>query len=180
MFFNFRLKSSKVGRYVVATEVIPVDAPIISERAFAFVPIHDKDAQHDFPLGCARCARTRMPQPGTIQCPKCQIVQYCSGQCRQLDERMHRFECAGHRMGLWNLGITHLAVRCFVAGVCSDDADELFLSYNKADVTLEQWFDEVEATYSGSRYAEVLRLAHNTQDVPVRVQFAMVIQKTCS
>lgn len=171
---DIRLKSTKAGRYIVATEQIPVDGAIIGERAFAFVPIHDKDAQHDFPMACARCACTRMPIPGTIQCPKCQIVQYCSGQCRQLDERTHRFECAGHRMGLWDLGIIHLAVRCFVAGICSEGTQELFQNYNEADENLEKCIAVDETNLSGSRYAEVLRLACNTQDVPVRVQFAMV------
>lgn len=149
-------------------------APIIGERAFTFVPIHGADAQHDLPMACARCARTRMPKPGTLQCPKCQIVQYCSGQCRQLDERIHRFECAGHRIGLWDLGIIHLAVRCFVAGICNDDSQELFQNYT-ANEDLETCFADVEADHSGSRYAEVLRLAHNTQDEAVRMQFAMVV-----
>lgn len=150
-----------------------MDAAIIGERAFAFVPIHDEDAQHDFPMACARCARTAMPKPDKIQCPKCQIVQYCSGQCRQLDERIHRLECAGHRMGLWDLGIIYLAVRCFVVGVCSDDAQELFQNYKEGE-DLQKCFSEVEDNHSGSRYAEVLRLAYNKQNVPVRVQFAMV------
>lgn len=76
-------------------------------------------------------------------------------------------------MGLWDLGIIHLAVRCFIAGVCSDDAQELFQNY-EADDDLVKCFAEVEVNHSGSRYAEVLRLASNTEDLPVRVQFAMV------
>lgn len=138
---------------MVAAKNIPLNAPIKTDRALAFIPKTDLDSS--FPIACAYCGRTRMPKRGTVQCTKCQVVQYCTVLCRHEDECIHRFECAGHRLGLWNRTTTHLLVRNFVIGICSDDA--MVESYSKAE-DYEAWFDQFKlADDNMSGYAEFLQ-----------------------
>ncbi|XP_050084696.1 SET and MYND domain-containing protein 4-like [Anopheles aquasalis] len=106
---------TKVGRYMVTEDNIQTDGLISREKAVSFVPVYGVHHRTTIPaFDCQQCARVNViPFP----CYTCGRACYCSTNCREKHEPVHRYECYGYRKHLWYLiGIAHLGIRSFLDG----------------------------------------------------------------
>lgn len=162
---------------VAAGQQIAANQAIISERAFALVPVNATTTTAAETAGsspttppllrCSVCADWRSHE--SMRCPGCARVSYCSRECRDTlgAARVHRFECKGHRLGVFGgaLGVSHLAVRTLLVGgpqlerlLAGREArsmpDELPALWSDLLVAAEERAADVD-------YARVLRLMTN-------------------
>lgn len=167
-----RLRSDTLGRYVVVADNaadIATDAPVISESAFALVPVYpaskpQQQQQQPLPLKCSNCADWRTLE--ALRCAHCQRVSFCSPACRDaVPATVHRAECRGHRMGLFAaLGVSHLAVQTLLLGTGQLAAVLDGVEQPAAGDLVEWWLqlrlaaDQKATQFS---YARVLRLMTN-------------------
>lgn len=110
----FRHSDEAHGRYITAKSAIAPDDIILSEKAYAFVPVHNDYESKTIPKHCENCASTNIiPFP----CYVCARATYCSPRCLAQHEPIHRYECSGYANNLWKkIGIAHLALRNLVSG----------------------------------------------------------------
>ncbi|XP_037046205.1 SET and MYND domain-containing protein 4 [Bradysia coprophila] len=103
------------GRFMVATEPISTDDLIVTEKAFAFIPVSHQFYENPIEQHCQNCAATNIiPYP----CHTCKRATYCGLTCLSEHETIHRFECNGYKKHLWfEVGITHLALRTMLCGI---------------------------------------------------------------
>ncbi|CAD7076761.1 unnamed protein product [Hermetia illucens] len=120
------LEGGERGRYVVSDEPISKGEVILSEEAFASVPLHpEADLLSPKPrFLCDNCAESDIvPFP----CYECRRTFYCSPKCREMHMRLHRVECEAYKKALLNkMPLEHLALRCL-----SIMFDELLKELNK-------------------------------------------------
>lgn len=91
---------------------IKQNTKILSEEAFAFVPVYDRQARIDF--DCQNCASLNIIP---IPCHKCCRASYCSVKCLNDHIPIHKYECVGYNMNLWyGTGIAQLSIRTFLCG----------------------------------------------------------------
>lgn len=78
------------------------------------MPVYHKFNELLIDYNCHCCARTNIiPFP----CYDCCRTSYCSSNCRQKHNAVHRFECVGYRKNFWfEIGIAHLALRTALDG----------------------------------------------------------------
>lgn len=166
----YRLTGKNVGRYIVATESIPCNAPIIREKAFSIVPIRDKSNQIQLPSihVCGHCGQSTTIDT-SVFCLKCRNISYCNEDCLRKDyTRLHEFECDGFSKDLWyELGISHLALHTMLLGVHG-----LFERKNSTDPS-SKWYSTPEGWHEliiqsannleNFSYEEVLSLESYTE-----------------
>lgn len=154
-------------------EPIQQNQPVFQEKAFAFIPVCNDYRPNYISYHCQMCAKTNC-QP--FPCYKCACASYCSPKCTIDHQSIHKYECAGYQKSLWHqIGIAHLAFRCFLAGF-----DEAFkkISHlkNVKPQTLIDKLISIVKDGDGFEYGKVLRLVTNfekmeTQDV---ISYALV------
>uniref|UniRef100_A0A4Y0BWH4 Protein-lysine N-methyltransferase SMYD4 n=1 Tax=Anopheles funestus TaxID=62324 RepID=A0A4Y0BWH4_ANOFN len=109
------VKTPTQGRYVVAREPIEADGIIATETAVSFVPVYEFNTRNTLASpDCQKCARVNVIP---YVCCTCGRACYCSPQCRESHQSVHRFECYGYQKRLWyTIGIAHLGIRCLLDG----------------------------------------------------------------
>lgn len=102
------------GRFIKTTTPIPENESILTETAFAFVPVYNDYESDSIAMHCENCAKTNIiPFP----CNVCARASYCSPSCQQAHHNIHRYECYGYSINLWKkIGIAHLALRNLLTG----------------------------------------------------------------
>lgn len=146
--YPFSLFHPKKGRYLTASQDIAQGAKVLTERAFALVPVDNMKI-------CRNCAAQNIiPFP----CNICAKVFYCSLECKKEQEMVHKYECYSYRCGfVTSVGITHLAMETFLKGF-----PPLIESMKSCTNEYEIWERIEEIAHSGDKgYAEVLALATN-------------------
>lgn len=146
------------GRFITANENIRTDEPIIREQAFAFVPVYNDYERETISTHCQNCAKTNIiPFP----CYQCSRATYCSPDCLENHENIHRYECEGYSIDLWKkIGIAHLAVRNLIVGF---EKAAFRVQKLKNATAMDVWKElmdiaEKEKSYD---YGQVLRLCTN-------------------
>lgn len=163
-FCFFSEKSEELGRFVTAAEKVKKDEVIMSERAYAFVPVYEDDYLDDLSvdMDCQNCAKTNVIQ---FPCEVCHKATYCSLSCLHEHRTIHQYECSGYQLNLWfYIGIAHLSLRTFLTGF-----PELVqkLSSEK-DLSLEDaWAKLMKMSSNPSfKYGQVLSLLANFDRMP--------------
>lgn len=142
---------------MIAAEKIQTDELIVTEKAFAFIPVAQKFEQDPVDLHCQNCAATNIiPYP----CNHCKRASYCGPSCIREHEEIHQFECSGYQKHLWfEVGISHLALRTMLGGI---NGLVNRISHLRDATPLSAW-KEMLLTLNDSdfRYGHVLRLVTN-------------------
>lgn len=160
------LHSTEKGTYVVADEPILQNEMILSEKAFAFVPIYGNNLQI-IDVNCQNCGEVNIiPFP----CYKCSKVCYCSSKCRILHETIHQFECNGiKKLLFFEIGIGHLALRTFLVGFPILIEYILKITSKKSLNLVEMWSKVLKfAEDDKSQYAGVMKLITNFDKMDIK------------
>lgn len=172
------------GRHIIADECINDTNKILTENAFAFVPLRPcftggSSEKKSCTYDCQRCAKTNVIP---IFCKKCNHAVYCSLDCMQAHQKIHLYECRGNQLWLWNeIGIAYLALRTFLEGF---EQFQGLLDENFAGKDLEQILESaVEVEFSPEREQYRLLLSLQTHFGEMMqgdlVTFALVSPETC-
>lgn len=136
---------------------IETDELVMTDQAFAFVPVYEHYPDENIDTDCQNCAKTNVTQ---FPCVSCHKATYCSINCRTEHEPLHTIECPGYKMNLWYyIGIAHLSLRTFICGF-----PELIEKLeNETDLTLEElWKKTLELSADTTfKYGRVLGLVRN-------------------
>lgn len=169
------------GRHIIADECIDDTNRILTEKAFAFVPLRPCFTSSEKSLNtfdCQNCAKTNIVP---ILCKKCNHAVYCSLDCLQGQQKIHLYECRGHQLWLWHeIGIAYLAFRTFLEGFAQFQG---LLDENFAGKDLEQILEsavEVEFSPEREQYRLLLSLQTRFEDMMQGdlVTFALVSPRT--
>uniref|UniRef100_A0A182WGB6 Nuclear pore complex protein Nup214 n=1 Tax=Anopheles minimus TaxID=112268 RepID=A0A182WGB6_9DIPT len=147
------------GRHVIAKEPIQENGIIASETAVSFVPVYDPECSSILPsYDCQKCGRVNVIP---VVCSACGQACYCSIQCRENQQSVHRFECHGYKLGLWRtIGIAHLGIRCLLDGF-GTIRDEI-LKANSATVCYKRLIEVANDEENAfGHYGRVFRLVTN-------------------
>uniref|UniRef100_A0A1B0CCB1 MYND-type domain-containing protein n=1 Tax=Lutzomyia longipalpis TaxID=7200 RepID=A0A1B0CCB1_LUTLO len=156
------------GRFVTAGEKIKRDDAIMSERAFAFVPVYENFPDDTIDTDCQNCAKVNII---SFPCYECYRATYCSTKCRKEHEAIHALECHGYKRDLWYyIGIAHLSVRTFLAGF-----PELVerLENEPAIASVSELWERTQQLCNDEtfRYGRVLRLVSNFEKMSESTDF---------
>lgn len=155
------------GRHIIADECIEDTNKILSENAFAFVPLRpcfvSNSGKSLNTYDCQNCAKTNVIP---ILCKSCNQATYCSLDCMLRHQNIHSYECRGYQLLLWHeIGIAYLAFRTFLQGF--QKFQEL-LDENFAGKDLEQILEnavEVEFYPEQDQYRLLLSLETHFEDM---------------
>ncbi|XP_052892696.1 SET and MYND domain-containing protein 4-like [Anopheles moucheti] len=147
------------GRHVIANEAIEVNDIIATETAFSFVPVYEPNARNTLASNdCQKCARVNVIP---FVCATCGRACYCSPQCRENHQSVHRFECYGYQKRLWfSIGIAHLGIRCLLDGF--DTIRNEILKANSATACYKRLLEMTSGEENElGDYGKVFRLVTN-------------------
>ncbi|XP_058791695.1 SET and MYND domain-containing protein 4 isoform X2 [Phymastichus coffea] len=115
---EFRDAGGEVGRFAVATKDIQPGDLLVIEPAHCSTTLGEYRVTH-----CHRCA-VRIVASFPASCMLCSSVGYCSPNCRNADEPVHRYEC----VLLGPLWCSHASVTTILAvrAVIQQSFEELF------------------------------------------------------
>ncbi|XP_055707359.1 SET and MYND domain-containing protein 4-like [Phlebotomus papatasi] len=156
------------GRYMTAGEKIKRDDVIMSERAFAFVPVYENYPDDTIDTDCQNCAKVNIV---SFPCYECYKATYCSTKCRKDHEAIHSVECFGYKRNLWYyIGIAHLSVRTFLSGF--PELVERLENDTTITTLPELWRKTLDLCNDESfRYGRVLRLVSNFEKMSESTDF---------
>ncbi|XP_055920509.1 SET and MYND domain-containing protein 4 isoform X2 [Eupeodes corollae] len=140
----------KKGRYMTAWRDYQKDDMVLYEKAFAFVPVNEA-------RNCKICSNCAKQQFIPYPCYVCSKVVYCSPQCKLEDEKIHKYECFGHRCDLYeSLGVTYFAMHTLLRGLpeylpqlanCSSGA-EIWQQIETIGKSRKKGYPEILALYN--------------------------------
>uniref|UniRef100_A0A182LUB5 Protein-lysine N-methyltransferase SMYD4 n=1 Tax=Anopheles culicifacies TaxID=139723 RepID=A0A182LUB5_9DIPT len=164
----------ELGRHVIAKEPIEENGLIATETAVSFIPVYDPESRSLFASNdCQTCGRVNVIP---YVCSTCGRACYCSPQCKETHRSVHRFECYGYKLALWQtIGIAHLGIRCLLDGF-GTIRNELFKA-KRATVCYKRLIEAASGEENAfGPYGRVLRLVTNFEKMDQEdvLRYAMV------
>lgn len=171
-------QNSLQGRHVLAQESININTEILTEKAFAFVPLRSCLANEQQSLqgfDCQKCAKTNIVP---YFCLTCSRASYCSIKCLQDHQIIHQNECEGYTFDLWHeIGIAYLAFRTFLTGFdCVLESIREHIGLDGPQILFSRILDEPFDSYT-EQYRLLLSLQSHFESLPIEdlLSFALVI-----